>query len=225
MEQAGSFRDLAQDSDLSAASGLAEDRYIIGITAKAGNIISHPAKGFNQISHAHIDTVMIFFSEIRQIQITESIEPVVHTNNDHVIQFGQIETIIADLLDGRTSRITAAMDPEHDWSLGCRIAALRPDVQILAVFRSRPETMRRHNLSGRHRVREHRADHTVTASILNAFPGRNRLRHVEALRDGVADPVEMIDAIKVKTADLSFGSLDDRRCLGHIKFFHLPILS
>ena len=48
-----------------------------------------------------------------------------------------------------------------------------------------------HHFAGRHGLVEDRADHAVAAGVLHAFPGGDRLRHLETLGLGVADAIKM----------------------------------
>ena len=69
---------------------------------------------------------------------------------------GEAVSVVADLLNGGTVRITAAMVPDDNRLLRIFINGLCPDVQILAVFAVRPESVRDSQFGCRSRVGENR---------------------------------------------------------------------
>ena len=110
------------------------------------------------------------------------------------------------------------MNPEQDRLLCLFVALGRPHIQILAVLRGRPEPMRRHDLAHGLGLVEHRADHAVAAGFLHALPGLDWLGHLKPPGSGVADAVEMIDAVVVESPQLALCRLDDGRRLRRIEF-------
>ena len=224
VEQALCLGDLSQHGHLHAAAGLAEDGHIVRVSAKAGDVVPHPAESLYQVGHAHVHRVLIFLPKIGKIQIAKGVQAVVHRDHHHVIQLGHIEAVVADLLDGRARGKAAAVNPEQHRLLGAGVAAGGPDVQILAVLGRGPEPVGDHHLSGGPGLIEHRADHTVTARIPHAFPGGDGLGHLKTLGFGVADAKEVVHTVVMEAPQLPLGGGNNGGCLRHGKFVHWNLI-
>ena len=143
LEQVLGLGNLPQHGDLGAAAGLAEDGDVLRVAPKAGDVLLHPAQGLHQIGHAHIYAVPVFLPEIEHVQIAEGVQAVIDRHHQAVL-LGQVEAVVAHLLDGGTGGVPAPVNPEQHRLFGGGVAVVRPHVQVLAVLRRGPEPVGRH---------------------------------------------------------------------------------
>ena len=106
--------------------------------------------------------------------------------------------------------VAAAMKPYHDRTFGLRIKALRPDIQILAVFMLGIEYMRHGKLImgyGRCNLRTNKA---INDRISDAIPGLHRFGHVKTARIGIFNTPENISILCFYSSKLSQGCICNR---------------
>ena len=98
-KQAVRFRDLGKDRGLLSAAGLSVDRNIFRISSKSGYVFPDPAKGLHDIRDTCIRGIPVFLPESGKVQMSESIQPMVERYENHIVPAGQIESVIAFLLN------------------------------------------------------------------------------------------------------------------------------
>ena len=144
----------------------------------------------------------------------------VHGDHHHPVLLGQVEAVVAHLLDGGARGVPAPVDPEEHGLLGGGVAPVRPHVQVLAVLGRGPEPVGDHHLPSGHGLVQHRAIHAVAARVLHPLPGGHGLGHLEALGLGVPNAEKVIHPVEPEPPQLALGGGDDGAFLAHDKFFH-----
>ena len=212
MEQTLGRRHVHQADHFAAAAGLAEDGDVAGIAAEGFDVVVNPLEGGHQVGHAGVAGVGILRAVGRQIQRANDVQAVIETHGHYVAKFAQRLAVVRIGFHRRAVGESAAVHPYHHGFLCRRRRVLRPDVQHLAVFVLRPVAMREDEVvtADRRRLRD-RADRSPCLSALDAFPGFNGLRHLEALRLGVGYAEEGEGLAVLEAAEFSALYLDHGR--------------
>ncbi len=98
-KQSVSRRTLKKRRDLGSAAGLPEHGDIVLISAKRFHIVPDPPERRDNIIRARVAGIRILLPEIRQIAVTQDIEPVVDRNYNHISQPAHIFPLVGDLLN------------------------------------------------------------------------------------------------------------------------------
>ena len=178
-----------------------------------------PDQSGNQILVSRICGIFIFFSEWRQIEIAENIQPMIDRYCHNIPVLTQMVALISDMLDCGPGRKSAAVQPHHNRLLCLWIQALRPNVQILAVFILRPVAMTDKQFIAWRIQMQQRTHISECQRVADSFPRRCRLRTLKPLRLRVWNPVKGKRGIQPVTADFSLPGLYNRLILFAYKIF------
>jgi hypothetical protein len=133
VEESHGARHRQQRARLSAAAGLAEDRDVARIAAEALGVLAHPLQRRHQIEKAGIAGLgEALAADLRQIKVTEDIQPMVDGYDHDVVASREIGAVVARRVGGAVGE-SATVQPNHDRTL--RIVESRcPDMQRQAVL-------------------------------------------------------------------------------------------
>ncbi len=120
-------------ANLASASGLPEDRHVGGVAAEIRNIVPHPFERSHQVEHSRIGRVRELVAVFGEIQISESVQPVVEADQDDITSPGNALAIIRLQLLAGSGGKTAAMEPDHDRPFAV-VGRGGPDIDAQAVF-------------------------------------------------------------------------------------------
>ena len=128
MEESLGWRHTEQGAYLAAATRLAEDGHVAGISAKLTDILLNPLQGLHDVEHTHIAGTPVFLAASREVEEAEDVQTVVDAHHDHV-SLRQFHPWIP----GRCARVEAtAVQPDHH---GLRAFGVRcPDIQHARVL-------------------------------------------------------------------------------------------
>ena len=218
VEESVCLRNLHQVENLHAAARLSEQRHVVRVAAKTGDVVMDPPERCHHIGVSRICGVCILFAKRREVEVAEDVQPVIDRDDDGFSGRGKAVSVIGDLFDGGAREVTAAVNPDDDRLLRALIERIGPDVEVLAVFIHGPVAVRNEKLGGWCVLLQKRADKPIGCRVFHTFPvGRHRL--VEAFCLGIWDAAECIDPIVVKTLEFS-GCCLENRCVFISKFFH-----
>ena len=178
-----------------------------GIAAEFGDIVFHPVERRDDVEHADIAAVGIFLAaQLRQIEKTERVQPVIDRHQHHIMLFRQHGAVIADIAAGAAGE-AAAMAPQHDRALLAVAKARRPDIQAQAILAHRGAIERDDFfLHESRRVGLGRAI-AERGGIAHIAPGHGWLRRHEAIgaRGGgaIGHALEYLDGAVRGAADFS----------------------
>ena len=215
MEQAGSRGSGHQRRALGSAARLAEDEHARWIAAKLGDIFAHPLERQHQVKLSRIARLRILGRQIAEIEIAESVEPVVHRDHHNIAAMHQPRAIVEIAVYGAVV-VRAAMKVDQHGALAVVAQTGGPDIQAQAIFAflavvadvtrgQRRETPRRGQL------RSHGCE---AGALHNVAPRRRRDGCFEARLCGVCsvgDAPESVDAIDQQAAHLARRSGGQRR--------------
>ncbi len=203
-------------ADFSAAAGLPEDGDVAGIAAEIRDVIAHPLERLDAIEHAHVARLRILrAAQIRQVQVAEYVEPVVHCHHYDVMLGRQVRSAIHLPIAG-TRRIAAAVEPHHHRPLAAA-GALGPHIHMQTIFRARAVGLGllRHRFRYQYRgvLRRGRAHLKCIANSGPALDFRGRQEAPGAFRRRpVRNAFEHADLALDCAAQLARGGVDHRPC-------------
>ena len=210
MEQTFRAGNLQQCSNLSAASGLTENRHIVRISAKAGNIVLHPSECFHNISHSHIGRISVFLSICRQIQKSQHIQAMIQSHHHDITKAAHVFAVISKMFNTGPRGKSTAMQPHQNRTLPVIVQRLRPDIQILAILILWIENMGNVIVvTGLNRL-NFRTYRSINDCFFHTFPGLDRSRHVESFCISILDSSENKCIVHNETAQFPVRSGNHR---------------
>src|SRR5262249_12891400 len=134
LEQSHGLGHAHQAGILGAAPGFAKDQDSSRISAELRDVVVHPLERENQVELTYVSGIPeVGAAELRQVEISENIQTVVHTDHHHIAALAETNPVRAGRISG-AGRVTAAMEPDHDWTLATVLKTGSPDAQVQTVF-------------------------------------------------------------------------------------------
>src|SRR5260370_17072813 len=104
------------------------------MSAERGAVVAHPLDGKDDVAHAEVAGVGIFFgAEFAQVSEAKNIDAMVERDHDHVV-FAREICAVKRNLTARGIAISAAVQPNHDGAFVAHAKSRGPDVKDQAVF-------------------------------------------------------------------------------------------
>ena len=130
MEKAFSQRRRAQHAHGDATGRLAENRHLLGIATKRGDVLLHPSQHGGHVHHAVVAGRVVagFLGQFRMGVETKNPEPVIHAH--HHDAFGRQYLAILPRFGSCAGLKATPVDPHHHRQLVVRGFGRRPDVQV-----------------------------------------------------------------------------------------------
>lgn len=128
MEQPGCGRHRHQAADLPAATRLAEDSDVAGITAEGRDVVADPLQCLDEVEQSDIARVCIVGRELRELEVAEQIEAVIQGDNHDVALVGQPRAV-EYVAGARKARKVAAVKPDHHRTLAAISDCRGPDTK------------------------------------------------------------------------------------------------
>ena len=145
-EQTLRRRHAEQAGDLAAATGLAEDRHVRRVAAELRDVVAHPLERGDDVEHADVARVGELVAEMRHVEEPEDAEPMVDTDDDHVVVARQVREVV-QRPRRRPDRHAAAVQPHEHRTRRAVTDPRRPHVQHEAVL-ARPALVVPHTHEG-----------------------------------------------------------------------------
>jgi len=122
-----------QRADTHRASGLAEDRDILGISAERVDVVAHPLEGGDLVSDPDIrGRAIVPVAKGSPIEEAEHTQPVVDRDNHDVASIGHSSAVI-ERGRSRSEDECTAVNPDENGTTRV-VTSRRPDVQVEAVL-------------------------------------------------------------------------------------------
>ena len=122
-----------QGGSLAATAALSADRDAARVSSKGLDMVPYPLQGLHQVLLAQVDGLGILPAQGGQVQIAQDVEAMIDRDHHDVSFPGQRRPFLGRQEDGRSGRITPAMEPDEYRTL-LAIKARRPYIEPLAVL-------------------------------------------------------------------------------------------
>ena len=119
-----------------SACGFPEEGHVVGVAAKACDILMHPLQGLELIQESQVLCVWVVLAvrKVRQMQEAHHAESVSDGNNDDIGIFLHEIEAIEHRVNGSACLESSAMNPYHNRLFPARRVIRLPYIQIQAVF-------------------------------------------------------------------------------------------
>ncbi len=216
MEESFGARHGEQRIHFSAAAALAEDGDVAGVAAEAADVFLHPFERENNVEHADVAGVGVFFAVLRKIEMTDGAEPMIERDEDDIAGAREAFAVVRRMLLAVAGDEAAAVEPDHDGTFGVVVDGRRPDVEAEAVFvldAVVPVEQPGVFVVGPAGARALRRNVAVLHGAADAGPrlglcGRHETRGGFGA-GAIRDAFEGVDAVVGVAADFAGGGLDD----------------
>ena len=224
LEGVGSVLELIEALDLPAAAGVAADGHVLRVAAEGRDVVMYPVHSHHQVRDAHVAGVPELLAVVLQIEVGDDVQPVVDGHEDHVPVVSHAEAVEGDLLEGVAAEEAAAVDPDEHGLLLPRGALGGPDVQVLAVLALLFQHMEAPIVEEGVGLQHLHGHGTVLVSVLDAGPGLDLLRHMEALCPGIVDAHEDVHVAVGHAPELPLFGLHDGPLVFKYELVHTVLL-
>ena len=133
VEEALRRRHRQQRAHLAAAAGLAEDRHVARVAAKARDVVAHPLQRRDDVQHAHVAGIRELRARRAQIQMPDDVQAMVDAHDDDIAGPRQVRAVVAERRPGPVG-VAAPMNPHHHGALASVVHAVGEDVQHEAIL-------------------------------------------------------------------------------------------